>query len=170
MREYLHARRSELAEEIGTLRLEVMEKEKELAECRSLLASREREMADVDRAASAIQMVNRVQTDIPKPLPDIKATRKGTIKDYVVQVLSDHPGGLVALDILAKMNERFGTEFERTSLSPQLTRLKNDEIIDRRGMVWHLLDTGKDEGPDDNSSGPSMGDVSVWQAVTRLPV
>ena len=55
-----------------------------------------------------------------------------------MEVLRDHPGGLLALDILAKINERHGLGTVRTSLSPQLTRLKQERKITNRGSTWML--------------------------------
>ena len=54
----------------------------------------------------------------------------------VVAVLKDHPDGLVALDILKNINERFDKEYVRTSLSPQLTRLMNNGKVHKKGKTW----------------------------------
>jgi hypothetical protein len=61
-----------------------------------------------------------------------------TIKQAVLQVLKHEPAGLTALEILAAINSQF---FEhkilRTSLSPQLSRLKdNDRKVTLRGNRW----------------------------------
>lgn len=64
--------------------------------------------------------------------------RRGTIKDFVVQVLSDSPNGMVAMDILAAINEQFQKNYDRPSLSPQLSRLRQDGVLGLRGPVWYL--------------------------------
>lgn len=148
LRDFLKTRHRELVEKIEPLRLE-------LAERLRLLEELQAELAEIEKSSSAIGMVNGVLTVTEPPKP---RTRKGTIKDYVVRVLSDYPDGLVALDILTKINERFDTDFTRTSLSPQLSRLAHDEIVGRRGLVWYLK-AGKNSGPD-ISSGPAMGEMA----------
>lgn len=70
--------------------------------------------------------------------------RRGSIKDYVVQVLSDSQKGMVALDILAAINERFEKNYDRTSLSPQLSRLRQDGVLGLRGPVWYLARDNSD--------------------------
>lgn len=90
-------------------------------------------------------MVNRVQTP-----PQSASTytqngvkiRPGTIKDYVVQVLSESKRGMSALDILTAINERFGKDYDRTSLSPQLSRLRQDGVVGLRGPIWYLITGG----------------------------
>jgi hypothetical protein len=90
---------------------------------------------ELERAANAIGMVNGLgESSRPKR----GVLREGTIKDFVVKVLADHPEGLVALDILAQINARFGTKYPRTSLSPQLSRLGREGVLGRRGVVWYL--------------------------------
>jgi hypothetical protein len=53
-----------------------------------------------------------------------------------MSVLPEFPEGLLALDILAKINARFDLSLVRTSLSPQLTRLKREGRITNRGSIW----------------------------------
>ncbi|BCM16877.1 hypothetical protein MJ8_06380 [Mesorhizobium sp. J8] len=146
LRDYLKSRHRELLDKITPLRAEIAERQ-------SYLVALEAELADVEKSSAAIGMVNGVQTADHRKEGGI---RRGTIKDYVVQVLSDYPDGLVALDILTKINERFDTEFTRTSLSPQLSRLAHDQIVGRRGLVWYLV---KSSGPD-IPSGPVTGEMA----------
>jgi hypothetical protein len=138
-REFLKAQKAALDAEIKPL-------EQKLADLRS-------EMGDVEKALKALG-----PTEYEKSFrnaffsfayDDIGQTakgmlREGTIKDFVVRVLSDRPEGMVAIDILAAINRRFGTEYPRTSLSPQLSRLKNEGILELDGLVWRLV---KEKGP-----------------------
>ena len=64
-----------------------------------------------------------------------------TIKEAVLEVLKHKPEGMTALEILDQINERyFNGKYVRTSLSPQLSRLKNDDKkITLRGNRWYLL-------------------------------
>lgn len=67
-----------------------------------------------------------------------KRLGKVTIKEAVVGVLEEHASGLPALDILREINQRHETDYVRESLSPQLSRLKNDGHIELTGRLWHL--------------------------------
>lgn len=84
----------------------------------------------IKRSNQLRQLVERTTINAPKKSP--------TIKQMVMIILEGHPDGLVALDILSKINERFNKSFVRTSLSPQLTRLFNEGKIHKRGKVWVL--------------------------------
>lgn len=65
-----------------------------------------------------------------------------SMKEAVLEVLREAGHGLSALEILPLMNQKIGVEYERTSLSPQLTRLKEDGEIERDGVIWTLVDKG----------------------------
>ena len=75
-----------------------------------------------------------------------------TIKEMVVDVLGVLPRGAEALEILRLVNERFNAGLIRTSLSPQLSRLKADGVLIRDGMIWHL-----------NAKGPAEAGPSLFQ-------
>jgi hypothetical protein len=47
-----------------------------------------------------------------------------TTQEMVLEVLTPEPQGMYALDILAEINRRWLPTLQRTSLSPQLSRLK----------------------------------------------
>ena len=67
------------------------------------------------------------------------ATRP-TIKEGVVQLLEEiYPIGLTALEVLDRLNRRWWQgKLKRTSLSPQITRLKKDgKIVNERG-TWKI--------------------------------
>ena len=61
---------------------------------------------------------------------------KPTIKQMVLVVLEEHSAGLTALEILKLINERYETDYPRTSLSPQLSRLFQAGQIHKRGKTW----------------------------------
>lgn len=73
-----------------------------------------------------------------------------TIKEAVVNVLEDAPSGFSALDILREINTRFGWDYARESLSPQLSRLKQEGHINLTGRTWHLPEQSvpENEEPD----------------------
>jgi hypothetical protein len=68
-----------------------------------------------------------------------------TIMRAIMEVLKEKPEGMAALEILAEINRRyFGGSIVRTSLSPQLSRLKDrDHKIILRGNRWYLA--GREE-------------------------
>lgn len=134
LRKYLLARKAEIQALVEPLRQEIQQKKSELQ-------SYESELSDVEKSLAAIGMVNGVQTDVDfasRSFARHGKIREGTIKDFIVQVLSSEPKGLVALDILSAINKRFNKNYDRTSLSPQLSRLRHEGLLDRRGIVWHM--------------------------------
>lgn len=85
-----------------------------------------------------------------------KRASEKTIKEAVVEILQWEDDGMPAVDILAKLHERFGFDYPRTSLSPQLSRLKAEGMLVREGMNWRLADTSAEtnEAADDPSAAP----------------
>jgi hypothetical protein len=61
-----------------------------------------------------------------------------TIKQAVMEVLKGRVSGMTALEILAEINKRFSVDYPRTSLSPQLSRLKAEGKIKREGNTWRI--------------------------------
>jgi hypothetical protein len=59
-----------------------------------------------------------------------------TIKDMARAVLDTAAGGMTAHEILAAIKEEFDREIDRTSLSPQLSRLKTDGVITLHDDRW----------------------------------
>src|SRR5438132_7723244 len=133
LRAYIGIRRQELLALVQPARAQI-------ADLQAKIAGYERELSELEHAAKAIGMVNGLQKtrqSKPRTTP--------TIKDAVLQVLRDRPEGLVALDILREINDRFELGIKRPSLSPQLTRLKRAGKITNDGMVWQFVPTN-DEG------------------------
>lgn len=109
-----------LETDIKAARFELYEKQRQLAQL----------AGDIEKINLALKAVEEADTR-----PTI------TIMDAVLAVLQDRPEGLTALEILAEINTRyFGGHVIRSSLSPQLSRLKDrDHKIDLRGKKWFLL-------------------------------
>lgn len=62
-----------------------------------------------------------------------------TIKERVLQLLECNPGGLTSSQILNNLNIDGGQPVSRESLSPQLSRLRNeDHKIDLNGGLWTI--------------------------------
>jgi len=67
-----------------------------------------------------------------------EAGQKLTIKEAVVHVLTEKNRGMTALEILREVNSLLSSAYPRTSLSPQLSRLKKEGKIVQSGIVWML--------------------------------
>ena len=95
-----------------------------------------RERIALKKSAKAIgsNIPNRIMREVGENVD----TQSKTIKEVVVEVLADKPNGLTALDILSAINETTGMNYARTSLSPQLSRLKREGKLKKDGIVWSL--------------------------------
>lgn len=60
-----------------------------------------------------------------------------SIKEMVLEVLKEVPEGIKAIDLLESINAVYSVKLERTSLSPQLSRLKKEEKIFKKGLLWY---------------------------------
>jgi predicted nucleic acid-binding Zn-ribbon protein len=136
--DFIEKRRKELSESLAPL----MEQR---AEIDRKISNIHRELNDLNSAGDAIGVPKET---IELPLNVIRREAPQiTIKQAVLKILEHYPKGLHALDILDKVNQRFDLGIVRTSLSPQLTRLKrDDEKIVNDGPIWRLAHQKK-EGP-----------------------
>lgn len=84
---------------------------------------------------SGVQMLSLGELfDTSPPMP------RKSIKQMVKDLLDDvAPHGLTALEILDQIAARWNIKVKRTSLSPQLTRLKNDSEIYNEKGAWKRL-------------------------------
>lgn len=116
LRQFLTERRAEIQQQIKMLRAELRE---------------------LDVAASALPDAGdalRDTTDKPR-----RERREGpTLKTMAVEILKQNPDGLDANDIRAKIAQTFGVEVQRSSMSPQLSRLAKDGIVRLAGHRWLL--------------------------------
>ncbi len=70
---------------------------------------------------------------------DLRSYRRDkTIKELILEILEKNKTGLTALQILKKIHEGGLPELKRSSLSPQLSRLKEKRIVDFINSVWLL--------------------------------
>src|ERR1700733_11012450 len=113
IREFLEKRRTEVSKEMQPLEAVAADLRTKLAAAVTKLKLLAAEAADIERA---IQALGRRETT--------KSTI--TIKEAVLQLLRDAPDGLTSHELLVALNDRyFEGELVRTSMSPQLARLKN---------------------------------------------
>ncbi|HIF10963.1 MAG TPA: hypothetical protein EYQ81_14765 [Sneathiellales bacterium] len=98
------------------------------------------ELAELE-AAERVYRQSGVGSQNPMLPLDMKMpATKPTIKVAVIKLLEDtYPLGLTALEILERLNRRWWQgDLQRTSLSPQITRLKHEgKVVSERG-TWKL--------------------------------
>jgi hypothetical protein len=113
-----------------TLRDFIAQREAEIRDQQKILRA---ELRDLQIAKTALEAQNPSETS--------KGTGSGlTIKEMAREVLSGQPNGLNSSGILDAIRKTFGREVERTSLSPQLSRLKDDGELALDGEVWFTTD------------------------------
>ncbi|NEU11303.1 hypothetical protein G3T14_04080 [Methylobacterium sp. BTF04] len=67
-----------------------------------------------------------------------------TIKQAARLTLDAFPSGLDSADLLAALSGRyFEGKLERTSFSPQLSRMSQSEEVEQKNSVWVLTDKGR---------------------------
>lgn len=123
------------------------------------------ELQKIDAALKAVGSFT-LRSDEPSPVestddasPRAKTKAIGmTLKEMIIVVLRAHQGGMDALSILAAINDRWEIGLARTSLSPQLSRLKAEGKLRLVGKDWSLVQ--KDEAPDAGTSGASSVGVA----------
>ena len=158
VREFLDDRERRLKEAIHSLRSEIIPLEQELLDIRLAKGALKKDPANSEqpRLALASPGVLRVHdansssnaekitlTTDPFQSPYFRLT----IKQLVQKALDEHfQGGATANDMLNLFENVYGRgDVARTSLSPQLSRLREDGIIFRNGHTWRLRQKRSDE-------------------------
>lgn len=146
---------------------------------RDFIAQREAEIRDQQKALKAeLRDLQIAKTALEaQNAPDAS---KGlgpalTIKEMAREVLSRQPNGLNSSGIQDGIKKSFGRDVERTSLSPQLSRLKDDGELALDGDVWFTTEhyaavrsqqsTVADENPFDSypaNQDYAQGTSSPW--------
>lgn len=106
------------------------------------LASIEEEIAQIERAAEAANISLIVPDDehgFTEKSVRSRIRLPKTIKDAAIEALDEKKLGMTANDILKVVNEKLGTDYPRSSLSPQLSRLKSEGIVYREDDRWVLV-------------------------------
>jgi uncharacterized coiled-coil DUF342 family protein len=128
LREIIEKRRNEVRQLMEPLEATALEQRKNLNATEAKLRALAKEAAEIEKALQAIGQRERREATV-------------TIKEAILQVLGEADAGMTSSEILTAINERFFAEqgIPRTSMSPQLTRLKNDDHkIKRRGERYFL--------------------------------
>jgi hypothetical protein len=121
----------------ATLQADLVQMRDQIKELQRKAGLIEADLAELNKAAKALGIVNGLPTATKRTK---RQSASLTIKRAVMEVLEDHPDGLLALDILGKINERHGSGLVRTSLSPQLSRLKQEGKLKQEGTLWLLAE------------------------------
>ncbi len=121
-----------------------------------------RELADIEIAERLFRQLSdgekSEQTYLPLIMPSVTETQPKTIKKMVVKLLQETwPQGYTARELLENIRVRWNAGLERTSLSPQLTRLKNDGEIINEHNVWKLNRDGQGDNEPSNETEPPVG-------------
>jgi hypothetical protein len=151
LRTFLERRERELTHQIAAVRGELQSKEKELAEIRAVRAT---------LAPSVLTPAVPVPA-VLTPVPDtttfdaaanlIRAKR--TIKSMIVSALTSHfDDGATLGEIRTFIMDVFGQEIDRTSISPQLARLRDEGAVEQRGKKWTLSESASQRGIKNNLS------------------
>lgn len=83
-----------------------------------------------------------------------------TLKEATLEILARNKIGLSAADILKELNATHGTDFDRSSLSPQISRLRQEGHLELTGRIWHLKGQLQDlQSSTDLSKKPEEGDL-----------
>lgn len=113
LREFIASRKSEIHKKLSELR---------------------HELSELDAAEEAIASDTPSQRE-----PSISTSHsRTTIKDMIVEVLQRVPNGLESNEIIDKIRGQFDAEVPRTSMSPQLSRLKAEGVLAVDGKRWLL--------------------------------
>lgn len=133
---------------------------------RDFIAQREAEIRDQQKALKAelrdLQIVkNALESQNTSESSKVQGGAL-TIKEMARDVLSHQPNGLNSSGILDGIKKTFGRDVERTSLSPQLSRLKDEGELAFDGEVWFTANhyaaaqqqqhSNRDENPFDSYS------------------
>ena len=115
----LEQRRADSLAQIDSLREEIKLAEENISDL-------EVQIKTIDQALSSLSRLPSRFNVKSQPLP--------TIKQGVIMVLEKAaPDGLTALNILERLGNELGMHYPRTSLSPQLSRLKSEGKITLKG-------------------------------------
>lgn len=132
--QYIATRKREIAEQIQSLQAEL-----------SVLAAMESALRSVSPVPAADPFII---TGLPQPPPKRRMV-EGGIKARVMSVLVGmEPGkGMSAQDILVALKVFCDLEIPRTSLSPQLSRLRADGMVSLDNGIWTPTEKGRQHYP-----------------------
>lgn len=112
--------------------------QQERAQLHMQLRAVQRELEEIEKAARASSLQLTESETRQQQAVDKAPISNMTMKEASVEILKKYPDGLSAKLILSELNEMLGSNYVRSSLSPQLSRLKKDGIIYDVNGIWTL--------------------------------
>ncbi len=142
-----------MADFLDVLRRRKMQLRKELNDVetaeRVYLAAAARGEVTAGVPTETNDLLDRMVKQATKTMAEMRFTPKN-IQEMVLQILDEsYPGGLTALEILDQIQRRWKPELMRTSLSPQLSRLRRGRSIKNDKHKWYLAVKNETGAPTD---------------------
>lgn len=108
------------------------------------IASLQAERAKIARALEVLSASDLFEGDGSEP--GLRRRPAGSLKQMAYTVIHDAGKALTAAQILEKIELEFGQHIERTSMSPQLSRLGQERFLKRHGNLWSIDQRRAGEG------------------------
>jgi DNA-binding transcriptional ArsR family regulator len=132
LHEYLYRRHHDLTREMEAIKNTLVPKDRELAEIRKAAAK-------LEELAALPSPLFSAATPVPQTTSDEGAGTGRTIKQLIIEALFAHfHDGATGVELRDHFLTVHGRDIDRTSISPQLTRLREEGIVEQM--------TGPDEG------------------------
>ena len=122
----------------------IIRRRAELKQAEELLRKKLAEIEQENEQLLAAAATARVPVDQEFTRQKLSASRVPrrlklmTIKEAVIEILTDHSGGMFASEILKELNSRHDTDYARESLSPQISRLRQEGRIELSDGIWKV--------------------------------
>src|SRR6516225_4559692 len=143
LRSFLDRRERELTHQVAALRGQIESKQRELADIQRVRATlapppSPPDTSSFDVAGDLVRAKHRPSVDLMQqtdnaPISGVPpSNEKLTIKSMIVTALTSHfQDGATPAELRTFIKDVFGREIDRTSMSPQLTRLREDGVVEQ---------------------------------------
>jgi hypothetical protein len=160
LRSFLERRERELTHQLAALRGQIESKQRELDEIKKVRATLTSSppsppdnisvevAADVVRAEASRRSVNLIQQITNAAVTGLPALEQNpTIKSMILTALSSHfQDGATPAQLRTFIRDVFGREIHRTSMSPQLARLREEGVVEQSGTKWRIAERQRQRG------------------------
>lgn len=157
LRSFLERRERELTHQLAALRGHIESKQRELAEIQQVRANLpwlpDTTAFEVGAKVATTAAANRPrvdlmqQTDNPPVSGVSPSNEKLTIKAMILTALSAHfHDGATPAELRTFIKDVFGREIDRTSMSPQLARLREEGAVEQSDTKWRLSERERQRG------------------------
>lgn len=139
--EYLERRERELASRVLAVRTELEAMETELAHVRSARRQIGNLPSFVGQPVSLAELAHRL-TSTPSANPDVQASSPPSIKDMILKALwtGFRKTGATPAQLRQFISDAYGRDIDRNSMSPQISRLRQEGLLKQKGGEdnWRL--------------------------------